>query len=165
MSTDISTDLSHLNNAPSALTEDAMMEVTSFEDALAILNASGVVAESISDFGAGFTVVDKARLLNVPFVILEWRFNSSELNDAGFVSLSVVTKNGDKWIINDGSTGILQQLIRVTRVRRQRKHATPQNGLAVPAGLSVSNYKFTDAEGKERPASTFYLNESPTPVL
>lgn len=165
MSTDISTDLSHLNNAPSALNEDAMMEVTSFEDALAILNASGVVAESISDFGAGFTVVDKARLVNVPFVILEWRFNSSEFNDAGFVSLSVVTKNNDKWIINDGSTGILQQLIRVTRVRRQRKHATPQNGLAVPAGLSVSNYRYTDAEGKERPASTYYLNESPTPVL
>lgn len=165
MSTDISTDLSHFNNAPSALSEDAMMEVSSFEDALAILNASGVVAESISDFGAGFTVVDKARLVNVPFVILEWRFNASELNDAGFVSLSVVTKNNDKWIINDGSTGILQQLIRITRVRRQRKHATPQNGLAVPAGLSVSNYKFTDAEGKERPASTYYLNESPTPVL
>ena len=165
MSTDISTDLSHFNNAPSALSEDAMMEVSSFEDALAILNASGVVAESISDFGAGFTVVDKARLLNVPFVILEWRFNASELNDAGFVSLSVVTKNNDKWVINDGSTGILQQLIRITRVRRQRKHATPQNGLAVPAGLSVSNYKFTDAEGKERPASTYYLNESPTPVL
>lgn len=165
MSTDISTDLSHLNNAPSALNEDAMMEVTTFDEALAILSASGVVAESISDFGAGFTVVDKARLVNVPFVILEWRFNSSELNDAGFVSLSVVTKNNDKWVINDGSTGILQQLIRVTRVRRQRKHATPQNGLAVPAGLSVSNYRYTDAEGKERPASTYYLNESPTPVL
>ena len=165
MSTDISTDLSHLNNAPSALNEDAMMEVNSFEAALAILNAAGVVAESISDFGAGFTVVDKARLVNVPFVILEWRFNTSEFNDAGFVSLSVVTKNDDKWIINDGSTGILQQLIRVTRIRRQRKHATPQNGLAVPAGLSVSNYRYTDADGKERPASTYYLNESPTPVL
>lgn len=154
----------------SAINKDALSEITDFASAIQMLNDTGVVAESISDYGTGFTVVDKNRLVDVPFIIVEWRFNEGDYKDENgenmhFASAAVVTKNGDKWIINDGGTGVCEQLRSVTRKRVEKKHPTPQNGLMVPAGLVRSDYEFADAKGVMQPGTTFYLSESPTPTL
>lgn len=162
-----STEIDLFDNAKSVVSDDALHDMTSWDSAVQALQDSGVTIESISDYGTGFAVVDKSRLVQVPFIIVEWRFNKSLMSDDGFVSAAVVTKNGDKWVINDGSTGIRQQLQAVTRRRLANKSASPQAGLMVPAGLTRSDYDVPDParEGKTMPATTYYLSESPTPVL
>ena len=163
----MSTVLTVPTNDKSAVSDDLLSRIDGYEAALAALDAAGVAYESISDYGTGFFVVDKERLVTVPFVILEWRFNESkEHYDANnmplvFVSAAVVTEGGDKFIINDGSTGIRQQLQAITARRRENNHATPQNGLVVPHGLTVSQYLYTDASGKSSTARTYYLSEVP----
>ena len=141
--------------------DDSLAEISSLSDALAALEGHGATAESMADYGNGFSVVDdKRRLVGVPFVILEWRFNDSDMSDLPFVSATAVTQTGEKVIINDGSTGVRDQLLRITKRRLERGHPTPAAGLMVPKGLTESNYTFTDADGKDRPATTFYLSES-----
>jgi hypothetical protein len=164
------TDIAVIDNVKSALTDDALHDITDFDSAMRVFADAGVIAESISDYGTGFTVVEKDRLVGVPFIIAEWRFNSGSYKDENgdsrqFVSAACVTKSGDKWVINDGGTGIAEQLATVTRRRLAKGHATPQNGLLVPAGLTVSHYEREDEKGIMQPAKTFYLSESPTPNL
>jgi hypothetical protein len=155
-----------ITNEKSALTDAALSDIKSFDDALRIMQEAGVVADSMSDYGTGFALLkDKERLVSLPFIIVEWRFNNSDLNEAGFASFACITKHGDKYVVNDGSTGIADQLRSVTQRRIAAGHKTPQNGLLVPAGLTVSRYDFTDADGKQKPATTYYLSESPIPVL
>lgn len=154
--------VSTIINARSALTDDALRDITDWDSAVAIMEAAGVEIESFSDYGSGFTVENKKRLVGVPFFIAEWRFNVSDLNDDGFVSASVLTKAGEKWIINDGSSGIRAQLQSVTRARIARKNLTPQNGLLVPGGLTRSDYDYTDEKGKTIPATTYYLSDAVT---
>ena len=144
--------------------DDATLrDIGSFQDALALLALNEIDAESIEEYGTGFTVLktaDKARLVGVPLILIEWTFNKSSYGEAPFVSLMAVTKSSEKVIINDGSTGIAKQLLDITNERVSRGHRHPQMGLAVPNGLSVSEYKWVDpSDGKEKPATTFYLAE------
>jgi hypothetical protein len=151
-------------NAPSMFDTEALGEITSFEDAVRALSEAGVAAEEMSAYGSGFTVLDKkdkTRLVGEDFVILEWRFNDSKLSDEGFVSFSAVTKDGRKFVVNDGGTGIRRQLVSVTRKRQKAGHRTPNNGLMVRGGLTSSTYNTTDAEGRDIEATTYYLSEAP----
>jgi hypothetical protein len=156
------TDLATTDNASRVFTDQALSNIDGFEAAMAALEDAGVGYESISDYGTGFTVIDKERLVGVPFVALEWRFNASDMSEAGFVSVAVVTKHGEKFVINDGSTGIREQLQNITALRATRNHKTPQAGLLVPGGLTVSSYTYTDDKGKQIPARTYYLDDRPT---
>ncbi len=166
MTTDNSTEVTTVQNAPSALTDDNLTDIKSFKDAMAAFETIGIAVESASDYGTGFTVVDKNRLVAVPFFVLEWRFNTSEIGETGeFVSLAVMTNRDEKWVINDGGSGLYAQMKRITARRIAAGSPTPQNGLAVPAGLVRSDYKAEDAKGNLIPATTFYLSESPTPTL
>ena len=70
------------------------------------------------------------------------------------MSATIVTKDGRKLIMNDGSTGIYQQLRSVTDNRIANNRANPQGGLAVEKGLRVSVYDNPVGQGKSR---TYYL--------
>ena len=145
--------------------DESLAGITSFDDALSLLSESGVVPESMDDYGTGFKVLDnKDRLIGVPFVILSWRFNDGDYETAPgekgvFVSCEVVTKHGEKYIINDGGSGICRQLNMVSAQRQERNHPHPQNGLLVDGGLTKSEYEYTDEKGKTSPATTYYLSE------
>jgi len=154
-----SAEIANVENSPTVFTDSILAKITSFDDASAMLASTGIAVESMSDYGTGFSVVDKGKLVGVPFLILEWRFNKSELNEDGFVSVAAVTKHDDKVIFNDGSSGILAQLRMVTAQRIERKHPTPQAGLIVADGLTKSDYTYTDDKGKSIPATTYYLSE------
>lgn len=156
------TDVTAFDNARSAVPSEMLAEISDFASALSALENAGVAYNSISDYGTGFTVIDKEKVVGVPFVVVEWRFNASALNDDGFVSAAIVTKHGDKFIINDGSSGMRKQFREITDRRNAAKHPTPQNGLLVPGGLTVSNYEYEDSDGKRRPARTYYLDERAT---
>ncbi len=120
-------------------TDEQLASITSMRDAAQLLDAAGVTAESIDDYGTGFRVVDAAELVGMEFLILAWRFNPGAYGKS-FVSFEAVTVRGDKVIINDGGTGICDQLMEVTRKRTERKHPHPQAGLHVPRGIATSSY-------------------------
>lgn len=135
--------------------EDELRGIRSFEDARALAHAvdGGILDIADSELSTGFAVLDtdsKARLVGVPLVILDWRF---QIGDKGeFVSLVVVTKSNEKLIINDGSTGIRDQMKRFTGEPR---------ALGLRHGLRVSEYDYTDKTTKEvSRAKTYYLDTS-----
>lgn len=136
------------------LSDDDLYGITSFTEAMQFADTGNGV-EDYADYGTGFEVVDKETLLRTPFVILEWRFHDGDIGE--FVSFSAVTEDGRKVVVNDGSTGILQQLRKVSDKRIENGVPDPQTRLLVKKGLRVSRYKFLDDKGKERDAATYYL--------
>jgi len=138
----------------SVFDDAALAAIGSFDDAWAAANAFGM--DTFDEYGTGFSIVDdKRRLIGVPFVALEWRFNPGKFGT--FVSVAIVTETGDKLILNDGSSGIREQLEMVTQQRINKGHPHPQAALAVKGGLRVSDYDYDDGAGHMIPASTFYL--------
>lgn len=166
MTDDKSTQLA-IPNERTLFDDDVLAGITSYKDAAAALDKAGVTAESASDYGTGFKVVDKATLVGVPFLAIEWRFNEGDYGDEGFVSVQAITKNDDKVIFNDGSTGVCAQLRLVTRQRRDKKHPAPQAGLICAEGLTKTTYYFNEDTGETsskardgkawKPASTYYI--------
>ena len=147
-------------NAPTVFTDNILATMTDFNSAVEIFQTAGVSVESFDDYGTGFKVTEKERLIGVPMVLVEWRFNAGKYGE-NFVSVAAVTKHGDKVIFNDGSTGIRAQLEMVTEQRIGKSHPTPQAGLLVENGLTRSDYEvdLPNAKGEivPTPASTFYL--------
>ena len=146
----------------SRLEDDDLRAVTSMDDALRLVSEAGAEIEDYSQaYGTGFAVLptdEKNRLIKVPFVILEWRF--SEGDNGEFVSALIVTDKGEKLVLNDGSTGIRDQLRKVTenRISRGAADDVAHRGLSVPGGLRVSEYDYTDeSTGKTSKARTYYL--------
>ena len=161
-----------LTRSDSAFDDADLASVGSFSDAMELLSASGLIAEDFaSSYGTGFTVLDtkdKARLVGVDFMILEWAFNTGENGE--FVSAAIVTEPGEKLILNDGSTGIRDQLrtVTATRLARGVPHADAYKALLVK-GLRESTYPTLDgkpltkgqiADGvkPDGRGTTFYLN-------
>lgn len=95
-----------------------------------------------------------------PFTLLEWRFNDGAY-DNEFVSMTVVDEHNRIGIINDGGTGVHDQLRRLTD-----KMGTQRGPIRCVNGLSKSDY-FVAEDGtvykhkpegiKTTPAATWYL--------
>lgn len=134
--------------------EDSLANIASFADAMTAAQGTYGDAVDIADYGSGFALLkDKRTLVGVPFVILQWIDNSDKGDYAGgFVSLYVVTEDGRKLIVNDGSTGIRDQLLRI------KNRSGRMGNILCRTGLSVSDYEYEDPkDGQMRPASTYYL--------
>lgn len=160
-----------------AYDDETLSQIDSFEAAVALVSANygkGELIEQVADYGTGFMVlVDNSKLIGVPFVIVQWAFNEGDFGlfaSAEIVTKSPITDNGitgSKWIVNDGSTGIFRQLQSVTHARTRAGRADTHAGLAVPRGLTKTEYFFNEdtketaarpGEGKGwKPASTHYL--------
>ena len=159
--------------------DEALSQIISFEDAIRLVAEAanlkpGQQIEQVSDYGTGFMLLsDKNKLIGVPFVIVQWSFNEGDFGD--FVSAEIVTKSditdngvtGSKWILNDGSTGICKMLQTVSHTRAKANRTDTHSGLAVPRGLTATDYYFNEdtketsskaQEGKAwKPARTHYL--------
>lgn len=146
---------------PDQVPPEVIAGITSFEDAMAYFNANEGTVNAGDVLGDGFTIIkDKDVLINIPFLILDWR---EVLGDQGlYASVRLITSDGRKYRIADGSTGILSQLSDLVE-----KDVT--RGIFVKAGLVKSEY-WIDENGnifKDRdkvpegatvkPGSTFYL--------
>lgn len=97
-------------------------QITSFEDALAAFDQSEV--DSIDNYGDGFTLADKEikyGLIGMPFVILSHEEREGDYERDGqkesFAVVRVVTQDGRKFMLTDGSTGLRDQL---RLIRHQR---------------------------------------------
>lgn len=156
----------------SRFTDDDLRTVETFADAF---GANGLV-KSVEDYseayGSGFAVLetnDKDRLVKTAFGIVEWRFSTGDQGE--FVSALVITeRTNEKYVLNDGSTGICDQLRRVTadRLAKGWPETEASRGLYVKNGLRRSDY-LLDAAGQPMPkgsdpgesagtGTTYYLN-------
>ena len=117
--------------------------VQSYEDAMRLAESlNETVMEISEELGSGFALLeDKDKLVKTPFVVIQWRFTAGDFG-GGFVSAAVVTKGGDKFIINDGGAGIMAQLMELSQKHKRF------GGLAVPAGLRKSDYPTCPECGK-----------------
>ncbi len=134
------------NETKAVETYQAPYVPVSFEDALRHFEAEGIVEFA----GSPYNVVDKESLIGVPFLIVDYRFNE-EGSYGRFVSVLAVTETDDRVVINDGSTGVMQQIDMLAQTYPDRK------GILCKGGLRRSDYTYTDTDGKEKPASTYYI--------
>ena len=160
----------------STFTEDVLRKITDWNSLGEFVRGNDIAVENLSTYGANLTVVNKAdkdALINVPFMIVDYRFQEG---DSGpFVSVVIVTKNpisidggtpSSKFVVNDGSTGIMAQLERI-EAERAESHGDEIRPLYCEHGLRKSEYVRRDENGEpilnertgapER-AVTYYLN-------
>jgi len=125
--------------AASNLAADALRDITSLEDAVALLNASGLEVRHVSDeMGDGFSLLDdKDALVGTPFIILSSSLSAGDFG-AQMVTVRLVTRDGRKIIINDGGTGIRAQAEDYASAHDGASLA----GLMVEKGLRASRFKF-----------------------
>lgn len=137
-----------------------LRNISTFEDAVALMaEAYGHENLFAADqvIGNGFRVLstrEKDRLIGVECAFLNWRFHPGKYNDE-FVTVLVVTRAGEKFLMNDSGHGIYQQLHQVTESTGR------EGGMLCRNGLNRSDYEYEDAEtGKMMPASTYYIDQS-----
>lgn len=142
-----------------AVSNEQLKAVSGFEDALKLVQevyGEDAVQLASDALGDGFALTDnKEQFVGVPMVFVKWIFSEGTYKDKdgnlrGFVSCRVATPSG-KFIINDGGTGIYNQLQQYSQDNGGR-----QGGLVAQKGLRVSRYsnEFTDD------AETFYIDTS-----
>lgn len=139
-----------------------LVAIESWDDVASLMERHGVEVEFADKvLGDGFSVLsteDKAQLVGKPMMLLEWRFNDGAQGE--FVSARAIVKTGDlptdirKIIVNDGSTGIKEQLKKFTA------QTGKQAGLLIRRGFRVSEYMYEDDNGVQRPAKTYYIDAS-----
>lgn len=147
----------------SLISTDDYRNITSFDDAMRLVEDKfGGEIYSADMLGDGFTLVegndDKVQFIGSPMLILSATLHDSKTmkNDDGspkqFAVLRIVTKDGRKAIVTDGSTGIMEQ------VKAMRVHVPASEGkpIYVPKGFRVSEY----VHPQHGAAKTFYLDTS-----
>jgi hypothetical protein len=152
---EITTDVvPHVDNA-------ALIGIESWEDAISLANELGTLVDATDVLGNGFEILDtkdKGQLVGVPMLFLSWRFNDGDNGE--FVSALVVLKVGNgirKVVLNDGSTGIKEQLKSFTFDYAPKKLGGQKfSGLVAKNGLRRSDYTI-EIDGKESAATTFYI--------
>lgn len=135
----------------------------SFEAALAGLEAAGISVESSSDLVTDeFPLIDKAELVNKRFIMLTWHLSRPENEDFGtpYFLVRGIDESGRRFRFVDGSTGIASQLMKLTTMRVDSDHPSPNAGLVCEKGLTVSEYNTTDAGGNAIRAKTYYIASS-----
>lgn len=149
-------------------TNEQLRNLQSWEDAAAFINAEfGSALDASAELGDGFTLYDSKRdLCGIPLVFLNWEFRESdkytkvvngEIMNGTYASARVMAAMPQgirKLIINDGSTGIHDQLRELTQ-RTNR-----QGGLVAKHGLRASDYDYVDEKGNKSEATTYYIDTS-----
>lgn len=136
--------------AVQGFTFEALAGITTFQQAIELAtDKHGQLLDSL-DLGDGFASKEKSELVGVPMVILEWQ-NGKNTSYGDFLIVKVVTDKNEKVVFVDGSTGIKQQLDVIT------ENSGRTGGILAREGLRVSEYTYTDDDGKEKPAKTYYI--------
>jgi hypothetical protein len=142
------------------LSNSVLRDMSTFDDIVALFPDGLVDASQV--LGDGFTLLDsddKIRLVGVPLALLEWRFtDNGKFGEFVSIRLAQLDEAGinivGRYIVNDGSTGIKDQLKDYSTTYGQN------GGLIVRNGLRRSEYDYTDDKGATRPAVTYYLDLS-----
>lgn len=140
-------------------TDDELTYITTTGDMVKYFNDQSMQPTDGSELGTGWQLLkDKRKLLGRPFMILFWERRIDETTKRAYTTVHLMENSGERWIINDGSTGIHAQLEKAVE-KRHLAGISPVNGpMRVNNGLRVSDYTVENAQGGEEAASTFYLN-------
>lgn len=138
--------------------EETLSNIKTLDDALKALSAAGVNAVEVKELGTGFEVLEnKDQLVGKGMLIMGMSFNKSDKfgEEGEFVSLTIVTEDNGKWIVNDGSTGIYAQC--------KRYSEKGIKSLICRKGLTRSDYKTEVTNVKTGKtdvidATTYYLS-------
>lgn len=134
-----------------------LLEITTFEDTLRLMQETygdGGIVSVDEVIGNGFGLLEnKDHLVGVPFALLKWQFYPGKFAQE-FVTIMVVTQDGKKYLVNDGSQGLCKQLYELTQ--SMGRHG----GMVARKGLTRSDYEYTDENGKSHDACTYYLDTS-----
>lgn len=129
--------------------DDQLRNITSIEDALALAADAygGTISAEELEIGNGFKLLgdDKDRLVGMPFLLLAYTFNEGDFGE--FASCLLITDRGDKVIMNDGSSGIYEQLLDIMKTTDR------MGGIHFPRGLRKSTYDTCTECGKPRKPS------------
>lgn len=145
------------------ISTNQLRDINSFDAALELMRetyGSDAVQLASDALGDGFALVkEKDSLIGVPLAFIMWSETSADapgsLGEFGFIAARVITQDGRKLVITDGSgTGINMQL------RQFSADNGRSGGLVAKNGLRRSDYTFTDDRGKEQSASTYYVDTS-----
>ena len=115
----------------------------------------GEVLES-DQWGRVVNETGKRDFVGHPFCIAFIQFQAGKMGE--FVTLMVIDKADDRFILNDGSTGVKEQLRSLYPDVAQKEVIKLM--LLCPRGLRVSDYEVEDAKGNLIPATTYYLDTS-----
>ena len=121
----------------------------SFEEAVALWETP---IEVKSDWEL---VTDKRQLIGKPFLIQKVRFYEGNYGPA--VAVMAITQDNRRVVFNDGSSGIMQELLTMCEKHKR------DGGFMVPNGLRMSEYEYEvrdwdgNPTGEKKPARTFYL--------
>ena len=150
-------------NTPAVYNQDDLEALKTGQEVIDYFRSLGVdISDNEADGIKDLPILDKETLIDRPFILISWRFNQGNFGD--FVSAEIMDGNGERGILNDGSTGIRDQLIRLTDYRESAGHPTPYAGRMVKGGVRISRYEKEIEDGKGGsvlvPAETFYLKFS-----
>lgn len=144
------------NAATPATVEPAQVALPFDFDSLAA-SATNIAAH----IGSGWTVVptkEQHKLIGLPFVIVSIASRDGDFGE--YLSLQCVLHHAivvdstetNRVVINDGSTGIMRQLLDMA-------DNAPELPYYISHGLRKSEYTWKDPDdGKEKPAFTYYLD-------
>lgn len=113
---------------------------------MGVANADDALGED--QFGPIMDKATKNRLVGVPMLLLKWEFHKGVGAGGEFVSAYVLTQTKERYIINDGGTGIHDQLKAYTE--RTGRNAM----LQCERGLSRSDYDHPEFG----PSTTYYID-------
>lgn len=146
-----STDVAEVNeDDPTVFINKALDTVVSEElatDFDSLFRAAEESGQLIEFVGSIWEVCDKSLLIDEPFLIFDVRYYEGKFGDA--VAVMLVTKNKlkgangeqDHFVINDGSTGLYQQVVDMV------KRAKTKSGILCPRGLRASTYDYDIVDG------------------
>lgn len=140
----------------SSISTNQLREIHSFDDALRVMEetyGADALALASDALGDGFALAkSKDQLIGVPCAFISW---NDSLGDHGpFVAARLVTQDGRKLVITDGSEGIFRQLMDFQESKGR------SGGLVAKNGLRRSDYSYVDSNGEEKPATTYYIDTS-----
>ena len=119
-------------------------KIASWTDAVQALDSTAGIA-SISGLEEwGPVVKDKDSLIDVEFLIVEWKFHQGNFGE--YAAALILTPDNEKHVLTDGSSGIYAQLKQLTAETGRTQ------GLHAKKGLRRSDYEING-----KPASTYYL--------
>lgn len=145
------------------LSEETLNSLNTVDDAIKALGATSI--DDLAWDSSPYSVLDdKSKLVGKKFLAVQWTFRESkEYLGSEYVSVNIITSDTidgqTHFVLNDGSTGICQQLRSLTNKREADGHATPQGGALIKGGLHLSEYDRTDDKGTViGKGKTYYLS-------
>lgn len=143
------------------------MNLQTFEDAIRLGMEHGIVVSS-EEMGDGFMPIpDVDMLIGLPFVIVDWHYGKNKKYGTDFIIIRLITKHNEKYMMIEGSTGIMRQLQMYEQLAEQKIGT-----YRCMKGLSKSEYFYSTElkqvvpetyisqyDGDKIQAATYYIVE------